>query len=126
MLFGLGACTDAGEPTLTTIRDGNCGEISVTGNPSRAVDPAAAQSASACFARAFQACVATTLTIRDETNHTIRQFAISPVSPCNLRQALQTDPTLPPAMADCKDAHIENNTLVIETCSDLGTFILNY
>lgn len=76
MLFGLGSCGENDTPTLTTIRDGNCGEIVLTGNSLRAADAAQARNASICFMQAFQNCASTTLTIR-EPNNVTRQFSIT-------------------------------------------------
>lgn len=126
MLFGLGACDASETPTLTTaVREGDCGEIVLRGIPPRAAAAAAAQSAMQCFARAANACANTTLTIREANTNVTRQFSISRANnQCRVRQALQTDPNAPPAVADCTSARIQNNTLIIEACSHFGDFIL--
>ena len=125
MLFGLGSCGDDNTPTLTVIRDGNCGEIVLSGNPPRAADLAAAQSSVQCFARAVSACSNTVLTVRDASANMTRQFSVSRANnQCVVRQALQTDPNSPPAVVDCKTARIENSSLVVEGCSHLGDFTL--
>lgn len=124
MLFGLGSCGENDTPTLTTIRDGNCGEIVLTGNSLRAADAAQARNASICFMQAFQNCASTTLTIR-EPNNVTRQFSITRNgAACTLRQAFQADANAAPAVVDCKTARLENNALVIEGCSHLGDFTL--
>lgn len=102
-----------------------CGSVTVSGNPARASDANAARQAADCFVQAYQACRTATLTIQDTTNNLFRQFAIVPASNgCALQQALQTDPAAPPAIAACADARMENDTLVIESCSHLGGFLL--
>jgi hypothetical protein len=54
-----------------------------------------------------------------------RQFTVMPNgAACILRQALQTDPNSPPAVADCASVRIENNALRVEACSHLGDFTL--
>jgi hypothetical protein len=125
MLFGLGACDASDTPTLTTsVREGNCGEIVLQGNPPRVIDTASVQNSILCFLRAYQACAATALTIQ-EPNNVTRQFSVARNnSACVLRQAFQADANAPPAVADCKTARIENDALVIEACSHLGDFTL--
>lgn len=133
MLFGLGGCGDtaatATTPTLSTLPalsgGTDCGEITISGNPSHAADTNTARQAAACFAHAYQVCKPTNLSVRDTTNNLFRQFTILPgISGCSLRQALQTDPSAPPAVADCEDVRFDNQTLVIESCSHLGDFTL--
>jgi hypothetical protein len=126
MLFGLGACSDANTPTTAPILVSNsCGDIAVSGTPPRSNDANAARQAANCFAQAFQACRAITLTVRETDSNVTRQFSIvSSGSSCTLRHALQTDANSPPAVADCASARLENNALVIASCSHLGDFIL--
>lgn len=125
MLFGLGACGSDNTPTLTTsLPEGNCGDIVLSGNPLRAADAEAARSASSCFAQAFQKCAPTLLTIQ-EPNNVTRQFSVArDGAACTLRQAFQADANSAPAVVDCKTARLEKDALVIEGCSHLGDFVL--
>lgn len=105
--------------------NGSCGEIVLRGNPARPVEESALREAGNCLADAFQACNPIALTIRDETNNLIRQFSVNREgTDCVLRQALQTDPNAPPAVADCQRVRAEGATLVVEGCSHLGDFTL--
>lgn len=105
--------------------NGSCGEIVLRGNPARPVEGSALREAGNCLADAFQACNPIALTIRDETNNLIRQFSVNREgTDCVLRQALQTDPNAPPAVADCQRVRAEGATLVVEGCSHLGDFTL--
>lgn len=125
MLFGLGSCdnTDPASVTLVLLAN-SCGEILVGGDPPRANNSNAARQSANCFVQSFQSCRATSLTIR-ENNTVTRQFTIEPnSSTCTLRQALQTDPNSPPAVADCQRARMEKNTFVVESCSHLGDYRL--
>jgi hypothetical protein len=126
MLFGLGACGESTSGTITpAILTALCGEIVVSGTPSRTSAPDAALQSANCFAQSFQSCRATSLTIRDTTNNLTRQFSILPDNAgCTLREALQTDPNSPPAVGDCKGVQVDNRILLIQSCSDFGDFTL--
>lgn len=133
MLFGLGGCGNtpatATTPTLSTLpalsNGAPCGEITISGTPPHATDAIRARQAAACFAQAYQDCKSNTLSIQDTTNNLFRQFTVETVnSGCALRQALQTDPSSPPAVADCEDVRFDNQTLIIASCSHLGDFTL--
>lgn len=103
----------------------DCGEITVSGQPPRAVsDPVLASGSTSCFANAYKACRAATLSVRDQDAGMLRQFAVLGNSPCDLRQALQTDPNAPPATADCTGLHIQNDGLLIQGCSHLGDYFI--
>lgn len=117
------ACGGRGLTVATA--QGNCGEIRLAGNPPLPTDAQAARQATACFVQAFQACTPATLTIH-ETDDKVRQFAVIAGSPCTLRQALQTDPNVAPAVADCANVRVNNGGLVVEGCSHLGDFILTW
>lgn len=125
MLFGLGSCGQNESPVLTPVTlETFCGKIAVSGNPPRANDADAARRAANCFVGMFQSCTLTSLTIQ-EPNNVTRQFSVvRNGATCALRQAFQSDSNSPPAVADCKTARIENDALVIESCSHLGDFIL--
>lgn len=124
MLFGLGSCDNTDPASVTPVLLANsCGEIFVGGDPPRANNSDAARQSANCFVQSFQICRATSLTIRENT--VTRQFSIEPNgSGCTLRQALQTDPGSPPAVADCQRARMENNMFVVESCSHLGDYRL--
>lgn len=125
MLFGLGGCGEGGTTPTPLLFASTCGEIVLSGSPVRAGDAGAARRSADCFVQAFDACAPSSLTVRDTTNNSIRQFTIIPgASSCTLRQAFQSDPNSPPAVADCTGAQIKGNTLVITDCSHLGDFTL--
>lgn len=125
MLFGLGGCGGGGTTPTPMLLGNTCGEIVLRGSPARAADPSAAEQSANCFVEAFDACAPSTLAVRDTTKNSFRQFTVVPgASSCTLRQALQTDPNSPPAVADCTGAQIKGNTLVITDCSHLGDFTL--
>lgn len=128
--------SDTGIPTFdaassTPVPDGSaangsCGEIVLRGNPARPVKAGVLMEAGNCLAQAFQACRPTVLTVRDETNNLVRQFSVNREgTDCVLRQALQTDPNTPPAVADCQRVRADSIALVVEGCSHLGDFTLN-
>lgn len=125
MLFGLGACGDGFTLPAPSSAVSSCGEILLTGTPLRASDSNAAQQAMRCFVQAYQGCAASSLMVREANTNATRQFSIQPKgSSCTLREAFQSDANSPPAVADCKTARFEQNTLVIESCSHLGDFTL--
>lgn len=153
ILLGVAACDEATSPSMTrvpaatpttgqptrpretaasatstppTTLAGRCGVIAVSGAPPRVVsDRTAALNSLQCFAQAYASCSDSALTIADTSVGTTRQFTTQRVeSRCVVRQALQTDPSSPPAVADCAGVRLENDTLVIESCSHLGDFSL--
>lgn len=124
MLFGLGACGDATSSTTPALIANSCGEITLN-SASHPRDPNTARQAMDCFIQAYQDCSPTSLMVRQANTTLTRQFSIIPgSSACGIRQALQTDPNSPPAVGDCTGAQIQQNTLVIKSCSDLGDFSL--
>lgn len=104
----------------------SCGEIVLRGNPPHPIEEGVLEEAGNCLAQAFQTCRPAVLTIRDEPNNLTRQFSVNPEgTDCVLRQALQTDPNTPPAVADCQRVRADSTALVVEGCSHLGDFTLN-
>jgi hypothetical protein len=81
-----------------------------------------ARRAADCLAEAFLNCDPNTLTVREPGE--IRQFAVVSGDPCILRQALQTDPSASPAVADCAGLERRSEALVFFDCSHLGDFVL--
>lgn len=123
MLFGLGACANSNSMT-NEVAGSSCGDLMLAGNPPRPTSSKVAEQAKMCFANAYRACAARTLTVRQPETGTVRQFTVVAGTPCTLRQALQTDPNTPPAVADCTGVRLEDGTLVIQACSHLGDFRL--
>ncbi|MBI4671702.1 MAG: hypothetical protein HY741_08560 [Chloroflexi bacterium] len=103
----------------------NCGEMTMAGNPPRALDNAeTVRAAAACFVKAYASCTPAALTIRERDTKIVRQFTVEPDAKCIVRQALQPDPNSPPAVVDCTAVRAEKSGLVITACSHLGDFVL--
>lgn len=123
LLFGLNAC---GIPATATpgVLENGCGELTMMGSPPHPTDTKLAQAAGSCLADAYHACRATSLTIQQPDIHAVRQFTVVSGSRCTLRQALQTDPNEPPAIADCQNIAVTAEKIIIQGCSHLGDFEL--
>lgn len=103
----------------------DCGELTVEGQPPAITsDRTLAQGSLACFEQAYRDCKPATLSVRDPDNSALRQFAVIGGSACGLREAFQTDPSAPPAIADCSGLRAQDGGLTIRGCSHLGDFTI--
>lgn len=117
------ASTETTSPKLSTAGSEtiDCGEVVLNGNPPHAASDSV-QAASACFLNAFNACQAATLTVRGPDSGVTRQFSIESAAKCLIHQALQPDPTSPPALVDCESVEPDGIGMTFSNCSHLGDF----
>lgn len=103
----------------------DCGEVAVSGSPPRAADGEGARTAASCFLKAVEACQGAVLTVQEGDSGVVRQFTVEPDRQCVVREALQPDPSSPPAVVDCQRATAAAGGILIAGCSHLGDFTLS-
>lgn len=115
-------------PTRTTVPYadiGLCGEVTVIAKPPRLVsDRASATRGFDCLARAFQECGAATLNVREQDTGILRQFGVGFLRACELTQAFQPTPDVPPAFVTCGMLQKRVPGLFIGSCSHLGDYFI--